>query len=231
MAKTILVFDNQKGFKELIKDNLLSEGYKVLVASDGREGISKLENLDNSVDLIFIAHNLNQIGDGYLSQKIQDFVENRPVIILIIREEQLEENIDLEQMEIDDYIVKPFSFKNLLTKINSYLDVKKHNDILETARGKIIQKGAIVINTKTYEVKINNENIDLTPKEFSLLKYLLINENNILSRDKLLKKIWGYQYSGQSRTVDVHIRRLRKKIGKEYIKTVRGIGYKFVISK
>ncbi len=231
MAKTILVFDNQKGFKELIKDNLLSEGYKVLVASDGREGISKLENLDNSVDLIFIAHNLNQIGDGYLSQKIQDFVENRPVIILIIREEQLEENIDLEQMEIDDYIVKPFSFKNLLTKINSYLDVKKHNDILETARGKIIQKGAIVINTKTYEVKINNENIDLTPKEFSLLKYLLINENNILSRNKLLKKIWGYQYSGQSRTVDVHIRRLRKKIGKEYIKTVRGIGYKFVISK
>lgn len=155
-------------------------------------------------------------------------VKNIPIIMLTAKGEEIDKVVGLE-IGADDYVVKPFSPRELVARIKAILRRTKSDVFGEDNKNKkqVITKGELQVNFNSYVVKKEGEEISLTPKEFALLKYLIINENSVLSREKLLKKIWGYDYMGNTRTVDVHIRRLRKKIGVDFIKTVQGVGYKF----
>ena len=153
-----------------------------------------------------------------------------PIIMLTAKGEEVDRVIGLE-MGADDYITKPFSPRELIARIKAIFrrvnNSSSSSSSTSTKEDDVIEQGTIKLDIKSHEVKKDGELLKLTPKEFKLLKYLLLNINKVLTRELLLEKIWGYQYSGDTRTVDVHIRRLRKKIGDKYIETVRGVGYKF----
>ena len=222
------MIDDEQNIRELIKFNLEAEGYQVQVASDGQEGLDKL---DDSIDLIVLDLMLPEIDGLALCRKIRNnsSFKNIPIIMLTAKGEEVDRVLGLE-MGADDYMTKPFSPRELIARIKAVLRRMDNNsrDSKDKQNKNIIKEGDLELNIDSHEVKKNDSIIELTPKEFDLLKYLLINRNKVLTRDLLLEKIWGYHYSGDTRTVDVHIRRLRKKIGKEHISTVRGVGYKFV---
>ena len=232
MSKNILVIDDEENIRELIKFNLEAEDYNIILAADGKEG---LEKLDENTDLIILDLMLPEMDGLTVCKKIRndENLKHIPIIMLTAKGEEVDKIIGLE-MGADDYITKPFSTRELvarvkaiLRRINTFED-REENEKETDSQENIIDKGSIQLNIESHEVKKDGNIVDLTPKEFDLLRFLIINTNKVLTRDLLLEKIWGYQYSGDTRTVDVHIRRLRQKIGKKFIKTVRGVGYKFV---
>ena len=226
MSNKILVVDDEENIRELIKFNFEAEGYDVQTAADGEEG---LDRVDDTVDLIILDLMLPEIDGLSVCRKLRndDKFKNIPIIMLTARGEEVDRILGLE-MGADDYITKPFSPRELMARVKAVLRrvQSKESSNLSTET-QIIRRGKLELNIESHEVKNEGELVNLTPKEFDLLKYLIINENRVLTRDLLLEKIWGYQYSGDTRTVDVHIRRLRKKIGGDFITTVRGVGYKF----
>ena len=228
MPNNILVVDDEENIRELIKFNLESEGYKVKTAVNGKEG---LEYLDNTIDLIVLDLMLPEIDGLSVCRKIRsdNNYSSIPIIMLTAKGEEVDKILGLE-MGADDYMTKPFSPRELVARIKAIMRRIDENNKKDNSNksDKSIKVGDLELNHESHEVKKNGENLQLTPKEFELLKYLLLNRNRVLTRDILLEKIWGYEYAGDTRTVDVHIRRLRKKIGKGYISTVRGVGYKFV---
>ncbi len=226
MSKNIMVIDDEENIRELIKFNLEKEGYKVWMACDGKEGLDKLTE---EVDLIILDLMLPGIDGFDVCREIRNNSKynNIPIIMLTAKGEEIDKIVGLE-IGADDYMVKPFSPRELLARIKAIFRRIEKNDLNKKNQEGILDLGGIKLNIKSHEVTINENEIELTPKEFQLLKYLMINKNNVLSRDMLLEKIWDYSYSGDTRTVDVHIRRLRKKLDINCIKTVRGVGYKFV---
>lgn len=225
MAKTILVVDDEKNIRELIKYNLESAGYNVLLAADGEEC---LDILDGNVDLIVLDLMLPEIDGLSVCRKIRnesDF-SRMPIIMLTAKGEEVDRVVGLE-VGADDYMVKPFSPRELIARIKAIFRRVKAGQSHPGPEKKIIELGGITLNADSHEVKKAGEKLQLTPKEFKLLRLLMVNCGRVLTREKLLEKIWGYEYSGDTRTVDVHIRRLRKKVGAEMIRTVRGVGYKF----
>jgi two-component system alkaline phosphatase synthesis response regulator PhoP len=229
LDRKVLVIDDEQNIRELIKFNLESDGYKVSVAVDGKEG---LERLDASIDLIVLDLMLPEIDGLSLCKKIRNNSSYRhiPIIMLTAKGEEVDRILGLE-MGADDYMKKPFSPRELIARIKAVLRRVKYTSAQDqkiAGEDNIIKQIDFEMDIDSHEVRKSEEKINLTPKEFELLKYLMINKNKVLTRDILLEKIWGYHYSGGTRTVDVHIRRLRKKIGREYICTVRGVGYKFV---
>lgn len=228
MSKNILVIDDEKNIRELIKFNLEAEGYNVLVATDGEEGLAKVEK---SVDLIVLDLMLPKVDGLSVCRQIRSNKDSKsiPIIMLTAKGEEVDRVIGLE-MGADDYMAKPFSPRELIARIKAiFRRINSDNSSgSENGSTDIIKINEIELNIQAHELLKDNKEINLTPKEFELAKFLIVNANKVLTRDLLLERIWGYQYSGDTRTVDVHIRRLRKKIGKEYIETVRGVGYKFV---
>jgi two-component system, OmpR family, alkaline phosphatase synthesis response regulator PhoP len=226
MAKKILVIDDEENIRELIKFNLESVGYEVILAADGREGLKKL---NPEIDLIVLDLMLPVIDGLSVCREIRSDKDKKgiPIIMLTAREEEVDKILGLE-MGADDYMTKPFSPRELIARVKAILRrIQTDSEDLNN-NNSVIHRGEIYLNPQRHEVKISGELLDLTPKEFDLLRYLLINLGKVLTRDLILEKIWGYEYFGDTRTVDVHIRRLRKKIGDKYIATVRGVGYKFV---
>ena len=228
MNKTILVIDDEKNIRDLIKFNLESEDYQVKTASTGKEG---LDLIDDSIDLIILDLMLPEIDGLTVCKKIRNNKDYSfiPIIMLTAKSEEVDKILGLE-IGADDYMTKPFSPRELLARIKAIFRRINDNNQSEKEKSKdeIITIGNLELDQNRHEARKNGKPLKLTPKEFELLKYLLFNKNRVLTRDLLLEKIWGYTYSGDTRTVDVHIRRLRKKIGKNYITTVRGVGYKFV---
>jgi two-component system alkaline phosphatase synthesis response regulator PhoP len=145
--------------------------------------------------------------------------------MLTAKSEDIDRIIGLE-LGADDYITKPFNTRELIARIKALLRRISMSSGQKSDSG-VIELDGLVINTKNHTVKIDEQEIPMTPKEFDLLVFLIRNNDQVFSRDKLLSEIWGYEFSGDTRTVDVHVRRLRKKIGEGLIKTVRGVGYKF----
>ncbi len=227
MTHRILVIDDEKNIRDLIKYNLEQEGFEVLVAEDGEKG---LDQLTSEVDLIILDLMLPGIDGLEVCRKIKknDLLAQIPIIMLTARGEEVDKVVGLE-IGADDYMVKPFSPRELLARIRAVLrriDIPPKNTSAEKNR---LTGGDLTINLKSHEVKVGGEKINLTPKEFDLLRLLVANKNNVFSRESLLEKVWDYSYGGTTRTVDVHIRRLRSKIGEQKIETVRGVGYKFVV--
>jgi len=224
--KTILVVDDEEHILELIKFNLEREGYTVLLCDNGEDSIPMIQN--NAVDLVILDLMLPGINGIEVLRRLHriDTFENVPVIMLTAKSEESDRILGLE-LGADDYITKPFSVRELIARIKAVL---RRSEGRQEDKDKMISVKDLIINIEKHIVTISGDPIELTLKEFELLKILSENRGKVLSRNFLLDEVWGYEYFGETRTVDVHIRHLRKKIGddklNEYIETIRGIGYK-----
>lgn len=227
MNAKILVIDDEIHIVELLKFNLETSNYDVDYAYDGIDGYIKAK--ETKPDLILLDWMLPNISGIEILKKIRSdkFLKQIPVIMLTAKNM---ENDKVEGLEIgaDDYITKPFSVKELLARISSVL--RRYNINGQNTES-ILSTGNLKVDLNKHEVYKGTEKIELTLKEFELLKLLIENKGKVLSRNHLLDKIWGYEYYGETRTVDVHIRYLRKKIegdssSEKYIQTIRGVGYK-----
>ncbi len=226
--RKVLVIDDEESIRELIRFNLEMAGFSVELAADGQEGLDKL---DDSIDLVILDLMLPVLDGLAVCREIRSHPEFKdlPIIMLTTRGEEIDRVLGLE-MGADDYLTKPFSPRELIARIKAILRRVGNNKSLQNEEEEAdkITWGELELNTASHEVRKRGQLIDLTPKEFDLLKLFLLNKGKVLTRELLLEKIWGYEYDGDTRTVDVHIRRLRQKIGEEYITTVRGVGYKIV---
>lgn len=225
----ILVVDDEDHIVELIKFNLESSGYEVVVAFNGEEAIEK--SLDEKPDLIILDLMLPKIDGVEVCRRIKENEEtsNICIIMLTAKSGESDKVVGLET-GADDYITKPFSVKELIARVNAVLRRNSHYKT-EKDRKSAIKIGDIIIDDEKHEVMKAGEKVELTLKEFELLRVLAMNKGKVLSRNKLLDEVWGYEYFGDTRTVDVHIRHIRKKIEEDdnvckYIETIRGIGYK-----
>lgn len=228
MSSKILVIDDEVHIVELLKFNLEISNYNVDFAYDGLDGYIKAKN--DKPDLILLDWMLPNITGIELLKKIRSDKELMQVPVIMLTAKNME-NDKIEGLEqgADDYITKPFSVKELLARISSVL--RRYNIQEMPMEENILELGNIKLDLCKHEVYKKGEKIDLTLKEFELLKLLIENKGKVLSRNHLLDKVWGYEYYGETRTVDVHIRYLRKKIeddsnSEKYIQTVRGVGYK-----
>lgn len=223
----ILIVEDEKNIRELIEFNIENAGYKALTAADGKEA---LELLSEEIDLVVLDLMLPEIDGMEVCRRMRGSEELRqiPIIMLTAKGEEVERILGLE-MGADDYMTKPFSPRELIARIKAiFRRIKEFKTDSEKIKDEIVEAGKLKLDIPRHEVIFEDEKIVLTPKEFELLRYLVINQGRVLSRNLLLEKIWGYEYAGDTRTVDVHVRRLRKKIKADYIATVRGVGYKFV---
>ena len=214
----ILVVDDEELIRNVIKEYLNQEGYNVDEASDGEIAVNKA--LNNKYDLI-IMDIMMPNKDGFSAVKEIKEKKNIPFIMLSARGEEYDKLTGFD-LGIDDYMTKPFSPKELVARIKAILkrtNKEEEKYIFDT----------LVIDDKAHEVLVDKKVVNLTPKEYDLLKYLIKNKNIALSREQLLSAIWGYDFYGDDRTIDTHIKTLRKNLGKygDLIVTIRGMGYKF----
>lgn len=220
----LLVVDDEAKIREVIKTYAEFEGYEVVEAADGMEAIEKCKQ--EKFDVIVMDIMMPRL-DGFSSYKEIKKIEDIPVLMLSARGEEYDKLFGFE-IGIDDYVVKPFSPKELMARLN--VIVKRHQKSIEN---EVLEFDGLKIDLDGRVVYVDGDKIDLTPKEYDLLVFLASNENIALSRDTLLSKVWGYDFYGDDRTVDTHIKMLRSSI-KEYRKfivTVRGTGYKFDASE
>lgn len=219
----ILVVDDEEMIREVIKEYSINEGFLVEEADNGRDAVFKVKN--NDYDLIIMDIMMPHM-DGYTAIKEIKKIKNIPVIVLSARGEEYDKLTGFD-IGIDDYVTKPFSPKELIARIKA---VSKRNS---NVKEDIFKYEDLLVDYKAREVKIDNKHINLTPKEYELLTYFIENKNIALSREQLLSKLWGYDFFGDDRTIDTHIKMLRNNLGKyrDMIVTVRTVGYKFEIKE
>lgn len=221
----ILVVDDEANIRNVIKEYAEFEGYEVEEAVDGMEAVSKCK--DEDFDIVIMDVMMPKL-DGFSAIKEIRKTKNIPVLMLSARGEEYDKLFGFE-IGIDDYVVKPFSPKEVMARIAAITSrVKKVNDVKEVAEEKYVYEG-LEIDMLGRVVTVDGKKKELTPKEYDLLVYLVKNKNIALSREKILNEVWGYDFFGEDRTVDTHVKMLRNSIGKyrDKITTVRGMGYKF----
>ena len=219
----ILVVDDEARMRKLIKDFLVAKGFQILEAEDGEKALEVFETNKSKIDLILLDVMMPKLdGWSVLRQIRQD--SKVPIIMLTARGEEQDELFGFE-LGVDEYISKPFSPKILVARVEAILKrtKKQEKDVKDY--------GGITIDKEGRTVKVDGKDIELSLREYELLVYLVENENIALSRDKILNNVWNYDYYGDSRTIDSHIKKIRHKLGKKgkYIQTMRGVGYKFEI--
>ncbi len=219
----ILIIEDESNIRELISYNLINNNYKVLEAEDGLQGLEM--SIREKPDLILLDLMLPGMNGMDLCKELRDRGSKIPIIILTAKNEDIDKVMGLE-FGADDYMTKPFSVHELIARIKAVL--RRAEQKIEVMH---ISKGDLTINIERHEVMLNGKEVELSLKEFDLLKTLAENKGMVMTRDKLLDKVWGIDYDGENRTVDVHIRYLRRKLGDEeaegkYIQTIRGMGYK-----
>ncbi len=229
MSNKILVVDDEISICDLIRVNLESEGYRVAVSQDGLDAIEKFKSFKpNLVVLDLMLPYLN----GYEVCKKITLENPVPIIMLTAKSDLVDKVLGLE-LGADDYMTKPFHMRELTARIKALL--RRTSIITDTSSTEILKNGAVEIIPESRKVTINGEPVNLSAKEFDLLFFFLKNMGKVFTRESLLEKVWGYEYAGDTRTVDVHIQRLRKKIKDQHpesneIQTVFGVGYKMVES-
>lgn len=220
--KKLLVVDDEDKIREVIKEYAEFSGYEVTEAADGMSaiGLCKL----NDYDLIIMDVMMPKL-DGFSSVKEIKKIKDIPVIMLSARGEEYDKLFGFE-LGIDDYVVKPFSPKELMARVNAVLQRKSGSENNST---QVMKFDGLEVNFAARTITVDGERVNLTPKEYDLLFYLIQNKNIALSRDKLLSDIWGYDFFGDDRTIDTHIKNLRNNLGpyRNFIVTLRGVGYKF----
>lgn len=215
MKKRILIAEDDLTIQELIIEFLSSQGYFVDSANDGLECINKFK--ENEYDLVILDAMMPNL-DGFATCKIIRKSSNIPIIFLTALDNE-ENEIKGFELECDDYIAKPFSFNILIKRVDAILKRTCED------KSQLLSFESLHLNLNTYKAIVDNKEVDLTLTEFNLLKCIMENYPTIITRSALLDKVWGYDYYGEERIVDAHIKNIRKKIELPYIKTVKGIGY------
>ena len=225
MARNILVVEDDRNISDLIQMYLVKEGFEVRIAADGGKAIAEFQK--SAPDLILLDIMLPVMDGWAVCAKIRE-TSKVPIIMLTAKSEVFDRIQGLE-MGADDYIVKPFEMKELLARINAVL--RRTEIPVDTS--KILRFDKLTINLDAYELIVDGKKIDTPPKELELLYHLAATPNRVYTRNQLLDEVWGFDYFGDSRTVDVHIKRLREKIenvsDQWELKTVWGVGYKFEV--
>ena len=225
METKLLIVDDDHNICDLLKLYFENEGYKVKVAHDGLEGISAFKIYEPDLVLLDI---MMPKKDGWqVCREIRE-ISSKPVIMITAKGEVFDKVLGLE-LGADDFIVKPFDMKELSARIKAVL--RRYNAHAKAGDDEVVRFENIEISLQKYELKLSGKAIDIPPKELELLYFLASNCNRVFTRDQLLDKVWGFDYLGDSRTVDVHVKRLREKLegvsSKWLLKTVWGVGYKF----
>ena len=220
--KKLLIVDDEAKIREVIKEYAEFSGYEAHEAADGMSAVGMVKL--NDYDLIIMDIRMPKL-DGFSSVKEIHKIKKIPVIMLSARGEEYDKLFGFE-LGIDDYVVKPFSPKELMARVNAVLNRYEGG---EQASSDVMSFEGLEVNFAARTVTIDGEKVNLTPKEYDLLFYMIQNRNIALSRDKLLSDIWGYDFFGDDRTIDTHVKNLRNNLGKyrKFIVTLRGIGYKF----
>ncbi len=231
MSKKILIVDDEKAIVDILNHNLKREGYETLQAYDGEEAVEKIKS--EKPDLVLLDVMLPKM-DGFTVCKVARQTTNIPIIMVTAKEDVVDKVIGLE-LGADDYITKPFSVREVLARVKANL--RKWDGIetsikLNDGEQQTLSFGPLTLDTYKYEAKVSGRSVELTLREFELLKFLATQQGQVFSREELLEKVWGYEYFGDVRTVDVTIRRIREKIEEnpsmpEFLATKRGIGYYF----
>ncbi|QZY55822.1 response regulator transcription factor [Crassaminicella profunda] len=226
MSYSILVIEDEKNIRKIIVDYFKSENYIVIEACDGKEGIEKFEK--EQVDLIILDIMMPKLDGWAVCRRIRK-KSQVPIIMLTARTEEDDELMGFE-LKADDYVKKPFSPAVLVARAKLLLNRKK--DVLKEKED-IIKKHGLKVDRLSREVYKDEKRIELTPKEFDILYYLMENEGLVFSRDQILNHVWGYDFLGDTRTVDNHIKKLRKALKDKsyFIRTVFGVGYKFEVKE
>ena len=231
--KKILIVDDEKPIVEILTYNLQKEGYETIEAYDGEQAITLA--LTKKPDLILLDIMLPKVDGLTVCKRIRHTLSNVPILILSAKDEEIDKILGLE-LGADDYITKPFSVRELMARVKANL--RKSEIIQDTEQveeetddtGNKIDVGELKLDLDRFEVKVRGEVIDLTLREFEVLKYLANQPGQVVTRETLLEKVWGYEYYGDIRTVDVTVRRIREKIEKDtsnpkILITKRGVGY------
>ena len=221
IMNSILIIEDERAIAELLKYGLEKEGMQASIAEDGKTAFRLLEEVNP--DLILLDLMLPDM-DGLTICKEVTRERKTPIIIVSAKNDQLDKLIGLEY-GADDYITKPFDIREVILRIRSVL--RRMEKTAPPQEGEIIRIGEVTLDEGRHQVMKNGEGIELTPKEFALLAELMKRAGNVLTRENLMRKVWGFEYVGDSRTVDIHVQRLRKKLNDEkLIQTVFGVGYK-----
>ena len=223
---TILVVDDESRMRKLIKDFLKQKDFNILEAEDGEVALKVYNENKDKINLILLDVMMPKLDGWSVLRQIRQENKSIPIVMLTARTEEQDELFGFE-LGVDEYIAKPFSPKILVARVEAILKRTTKEE------KKLKDYDGIVIDNEGRTVSVDGKQIELSFREYELLKYLLDNENIALSRDKILNTVWNYDYYGDSRTIDSHIKKIRHKLGKKgkHIQTIRGIGYKFEIKK
>ena len=219
---TILIVDDEQRMRKLVRDYMIREGYKVLEAADGRQALDIFNNEGNSISLIILDVMMPEMDGWQVCAQIRK-TSRVPIIMLTAKSDERDELRGFE-LGVDEYVTKPFSPRTLSARVNAIL-----RRTLGTAADKTLEAGGIVMDKSAHIVTIDGNPVDLSFKEFELLQYFMENNGIALYRERILNSVWNYDYYGDARTIDTHVKKLRSKLGDKaaLIKTVWGIGYKF----
>lgn len=220
---TVLIVDDESRMRKLIKDFLMQKNYKILEAEDGEEALRIFQENEEKISVILLDVMMPKLDGWSILRQIRQ-TSKVPIIMLTARGEEQDELFGFE-LGVDEYISKPFSPKILVARVEALL---KRTRAEENGTK---DYGGIIIDSKGRTVTVDGKQIEMSLREYELLKYLVDNKGIALSRDKILNNVWNYDYYGDSRTIDSHIKKIRHKLGKKgkYIQTIRGIGYKFEV--
>jgi DNA-binding response OmpR family regulator len=219
---TILIVDDEQRMRKLVRDYMIREGYRVLEAADGRQALDLFNNEGNNISLIILDVMMPEIDGWQVCAQIRKS-SRVPIIMLTAKSDERDELRGFE-LGVDEYVTKPFSPRTLSARVNAIL-----RRTMGTAADKTLEAGGIVMDKSAHIVTIDGNPVDLSFKEFELLQYFMENNGIALSRERILNSVWNYDYYGDARTIDTHVKKLRSKLGDKaaLIKTVWGIGYKF----
>lgn len=219
----ILVVDDESKMRKLVKDFLRRKDFEVLEAANGEEAIDIFFH-DKNISLILLDVMMPKMDGWEVVKEIRQY-SKVPIIMLTAKDDESDELLGFD-LGVDEYISKPFSPKILVARVEAIL---RRTNLVKG--GEVLKAGDIELDISAHEVKINGEKIELSFKEFELLNYFVVNQGVALSREKILNNVWNYDYFGDARTIDTHVKKLRSKLGKrgEYIKTIWGMGYKFEV--
>jgi DNA-binding response OmpR family regulator len=220
----ILVVDDESRMRKLVKDFLSKKGYEVLEAEDGEQAVDIFYG-DNTISMIILDVMMPKMDGWQVCREVRK-VSKVPIIMLTAKGEERDELLGFE-LGVDEYISKPFSPKILVARVEAIL--RRTNPFGEEEK----EAGGIVLNEAAHEVQIDGVPVELSYKEFELLDYFMTNRGVALSREKILNNVWNYDYFGDARTIDTHVKKLRSKMGEKgsYIKTIWGMGYKFEVEE